>query len=304
MNKKFLILIVATLVATAVLYYIININSEVNIRSKSEPIDKEQNVSEPSKTVIETKINVINESSLQVTSDTEESNIQTHQFHQDSVLDYKIASSKFNNCIEYFNPVKSFGSLKKSKAQLSDKQKRVVDKHHLYCESIKDQYPYYFSRDLLSGFLQADPNYNVLSGYDKFSEKKFKDTFENLKNKSVKLSEVDVFDIGNDNAYSIIGVHKSLRTLFKEKIYPELRVIIGGDDQKYLTNIVEYAEYKIACDLGADCGDNSNMMVNYCRKNDFNCGLSFMQMYQTRISNGQQLDIIAVENYLLELFAI
>jgi len=46
------------------------------------------------------------------------------------------------------------------------------------------------------------------------------------------------------------------------------------------------------------------MMVNYCRKNDFNCGLSFMQMYQTRISNGQQLDIIAVENYLLELFAI
>ena len=302
MNKKLKVLVILILTAAAIyLMYNFN-NSEVLVKELEADqiiIDSKMGNVDSNNNLIDNKPPVVS-----IPIEAEEINQQTHQFHEDSVLDYRIAVGKLNNCINYFNPVKSFGAFKVTKQELTTKQKTQSDKFHQYCESIKDEFPYYFSQDMLTGLLNSDPNLKALSGFDKFSEQKLFNVIKNFQNKNLKPTEADVFDIGSTNAYSIIGAQESLKSLFEEKVYPDLSDIIGGNDKQYLKNIVNHSENKIACDLGADCGVNSNIMMNYCRKNESNCGLSFKQMYETRLSRGQQLDILAVEVYLSGLFAL
>ena len=302
MNKKLKVLVILVLTAAAIyLIYSFN-NSEVLEKElETDQINIESKVG-----IVDSNDNRINDipPKISIQIEAEEIEQQTLQFHEDSVLDYRIAVGKLDNCINYFNPMKSIGAFKVVNPKLTDIQTNHIDKYHQYCESIKDKYPYYFSQDMMSGFLQADPNLKALSGFDTFSEEKLFNTMKSFQNNKVKPTEVDVFDIGSTNSYSILGAQKSLKSLFEEKVYPELSDIIGGNNQIYLISIVNHAENKIACDLGAECDSNSNIMVNYCRKHESNCGLDFMQMYETRLSRGQQLDVLATENYLIDLYVL
>ncbi|MFK8011729.1 MAG: hypothetical protein AB8B80_06790 [Marinicellaceae bacterium] len=227
---------------------------------------------------------------------------QPFLFHDEPVIDFKFAMSKLGNCIEYFNPILLKGPFANQKKELTEKQSSVISDFNKYCESIKEEYPYYFSTNSIAELIKLNPNLKSITDINNLTETEMMKLTYDFQEMVENLPEPDLSVFNSENAYAVIGAHQLLKTTFEDKVFPDLKEIIGGNDSAYLTKIVTYSENKLACRLGAECGGNSNMMVNYCRIDENNCGLSFMQMYDTRLSRGQQLDIEATEAYLFNFF--
>jgi hypothetical protein len=219
-------------------------------------------------------------------------------YNEDPAVDSLIALTLFRECIKYFKPVKSIGVFTVVEKKYSEKQQTYIDTYHQHCEQLKKKQPQYFDKDIYTIIMQLNKKpivnelgqlisntINPYANYDNI------DIPKSLK--LIKQSHPDVMILG----YKLLGLKYKA-----EILVPDIKAFLGSSHSKYVDSVIEYGQLLYACNHGANCSQNSGVLIQLCQSNEDFCLNSFDEILSNKISEGQRNDILLVEQYFSQLY--
>jgi hypothetical protein len=290
-NKIYWTILLLALLSVFVGLYFFSKDENKLISSKAEQesvqIDNSIEVS-----VVKSRKEVANQRQLEVLE------TQSQNYNEDPAVDSLIAINLFAECIKYFKPVKSIGIMQVTEKKYTPKQQKYLDKYHRHCEEVKRKQPQYFEKDIYTRILELN-NKPVVNELGALISKVFKpfDTYDDIDiPKSIKLikqSHPDVMILG----YKLLG--QKFKT---EILLPEMKDYLNSYQSQYVESISEWGQLLYACNHGANCAENSGILIRLCQANEAFCVGNINDIIQSKMSHGQRNDISLAEQYFVNLY--
>ncbi len=205
-------------------------------------------------------------------------------YDKDPVVNEYIFLSKYQNCMVYFKPVKSLGVIKVAPKKYTKKQQKRLDEFFEFCEQEKIMHPSFFEKDIFSTLMnvnqakaQSPLGELIAKEYVARANQELQKIYQTLKkgHPNIMLNAINLLGIG----------------FTRDVFYPSLEEILRTHDAKHIKLVADYAQKLYACNYGADCGENSSLMINYCKLNEDFCVTTYKEMLKDRLSFAQQADI-------------
>jgi hypothetical protein len=250
------------------------------INPTQQIVQKTSNTKSKPKRRISTKTDIdINES---------ETIIETTIFSDDPFIDQHIMKHKFRYCINQVN----IDTDKKDKT----KQEKMLHKYNLYCNKIMKKHP---------EFRLADKHWNDTSKKpvpNSYLGKLFSDN-EFYKSPDYDIKRI-IKEVKNISPDLLLAEQYIFMFEYMMNTNHSLMEILQSHQLDYVSTIANYAQDLYACRNGADCGQNSTLMLTHCMKNKNFCMSDYELLIKTKLTQGQQADVVLAYKFYEKFFTV
>ena len=301
--RKISLIILLIITGTGLFFYI---NNNENLTSKDDNPNLQVSKSEDLNLQIESDDTVENNQTRTSEDQTKENDdplpeINNHQaiFDSDPIIDAEIIYVKYNRCIDILNDNEDKFGLERYKAinTKTSKQKAYREKYQDYCDQLDEEHPEYMLSDsktlalLKSSNSSTNEESQIINGYynqhNKINEDfSIRDKITLLKRKNPNL---------------LLKARRFFRNYNEEFLYPQVSELIHSTQDSYLLLVVVTAQDWYACNSGADCSLNSDLMAKYCMDRNL-CANDFNDLINNHITEGIRADIALTYNYLKSIY--
>jgi hypothetical protein len=211
--------------------------------------------------------------------------VETQMMLHDNELCYNYISTKQSS--------KFSESLKRMSHRLQDEQSKFFDGHFEYCDKLNTQKPR----------LQLD-NYKEV-------KERLKHSQPNSLWGQILSGEIDVETLGHSqikdllkqNRLSVLSLApKIFYEYYEEVIHWDMEYVLQNRNYDYVKLMQEYAQQLYLCQLGTECGPNSQFMIRMCLSSQEACGLNYNQYIENILTTGQKNDLQVALQYFENVY--
>lgn len=218
------------------------------------------------------------------------------EISSDPVVQNSIVSTKYHVCEQYFYE-KIFLVKDYQKQFDTEIQRNYYKNSTKNCEKLYSQHPEY-------GFSHSREQ--ILEKIKTKATSKFGKLLEYNKVPYTHEETLFVYKTLGRDYPDLINSPSIYKTMQYEidVATPDLQNILQTTSINYVSKIINLTQNYLACDLGANCGNDSTMMHSYCRSEPNFCVKDFMTLFNTRLTAGVRSDILLALPYIEKLFQV
>jgi hypothetical protein len=219
-----------------------------------------------------------------------------NEFDNDPVIEHQVLQRRHTICIEYF-AYKEISITGKRAAFKNKQQQDFYLQATKDCEKLNKAHPEY---DLTATTKQRITK-NKLTGKTRFGI-----LLEPNKTKYTEEETLFIFKIIAKKYPSLINSPILYKTLqYKIDIMtPQVMQIIQTTQVNYASRIIFDADNYLACQLGADCSNQSSMMYYYCLSEPNFCVNNYDELFNTRFPSAVTADILLALPYIKSVYQV
>ncbi|MCF6287770.1 MAG: hypothetical protein L3J53_00850 [Proteobacteria bacterium] len=292
MHSKFiLLLLLLGLFLLVSGYYLTQKNSAdtVMLDSPTSLATSSQNTNTLNSAAIEPQANKVNNTTKLNNQTTETTEWLTAVYDSDPVVDANTIINQHKVCIRQLADDENNRYYQSLQRNLSKTQRQYLQKLNKHCQQINLQHPEYNLTNLQklqnqrSSAIATSQWGKIINGEIQPADLTT-DEIENLlqQNSTVVLSEAPRY----------------LYKYYQEVIHWDLEDVLQSHQYDYVKQIKNYTHQLYLCNIGSDCGPQSNIMYLLCFYEERACNLNYTEYINNLLTQGQQADIQLALQYL------
>ena len=215
-------------------------------------------------------------------------------FDDEPIVDAEIIRQKYQHCsrmLLFLKDKKYKKHYHKSYTKLKTNNPDYYNKHLEYCQNVNTKHPEY---NLAQNDNKDETIPNSYLGRllddGEFAESQMENDIESVKRALI-----------NADPNLMLSYHAFMGYLTFDL---DLRLILESQQVDYTSTIGKYARILFACRLGADCGENSDIVFSTCLNNENLCSNDIEELIKSKFSNGQQADIELAYQHLINYYNV
>lgn len=218
-------------------------------------------------------------------------------YNEDPVIDKWLIYSKYQYCFDILSPKTVNSTLRFSNPfnKTSQEKKKIrLKEYRNICEKLEQQHPEFSFKKKFSS-----NNLNIENTTTSVGERLFGFYSGNSDSYSLHEKISDIKSVGVD---LLLSGNYLLYNDFQQVFQWDLENLLRSNNVDYVRTIYNYAQDLYACRQGAECGKYSTVILTKCIMNDAFCVDDFEELVNSKLTSGQQADLLIVYNYLQEKF--
>ncbi|HOP22197.1 MAG TPA: hypothetical protein PK055_09330 [Gammaproteobacteria bacterium] len=219
------------------------------------------------------------------------SSVDDYIYDPDPFVETQMMLHENELCYNYISTKQSSKfseSLKRMSHRLQEQQSKFFDEHFEYCDKLNMQKPRLQldnHKEVKERLKQSQPNSlwgKILSGDVEV------DT----------LNHSQIKDLLKQNRLSVLSLApKIFYEYYEEVVHWDMEYVLQNRNYDYVKLVQDYAQELYLCNLGRECGPNSQFMIRMCLTSQQACGLNYNQYIENILTTGQQSDLQTALQY-------
>ncbi len=220
-----------------------------------------------------------------------------NEFENDPVIEYQVLFRRHKTCIEYFYYKENSVTGKRPPFK-TKQQQDFYEQATKNCEKLNKNHPEY---GLITPIKQQRIENNKQEATTRFGV-----LLEPNKIEYTEEETLFIFKTIAQKYPSLINSPVTYKTMqYKiDEMTPKVMQIIQTTQVNYASRILHDAENYLACQLGADCSNQSSMMYYYCRTEANFCVNDFDELFNSRFPSAVKTDVLLVLPYIETIYQV